>query len=162
IYPIGPIYISLNNAIKDVITFHKSFKHNKLVRINKDLLIFPITLNKTYPLKKEYWSNPSIRYSQFDRLKQFSKILSNYNFYNLIVTPLNYQNLTLLISAIPFPITATDRDIGNFMMKSDFPVDETAKDAANYSIEEPISYNYNTGKLSSSKSKHPSYSHKLN
>ena len=78
----------------------------------------------------------------------FGRLIKNYSFYKLVVTPLNYAKKTIFMSAFPYHATSSEKIIEAFMLNSDFPVDEKSKYAGIYSIEKGFHLNWQTGMLS--------------
>lgn len=131
----------------DMITYIQEWNREKTNALNivDTSVIVPITLQRLYPLKREFWENPSVHYDAFDRLKGFWNAVERPNFYQLLVTPLWVNKELFFHAAIPFYVSSTDRDIESFMLTSDYPVDERAKFAALYTLGIPLRFNWKTG-----------------
>jgi hypothetical protein len=151
VYPISTIYTNLN----EVSAFAREFQENlekgeeQQKSIFESAAIIPIHFVTLFELKPEYWQNPSVHFDASDRAKQFIHVLSHPTFFTLLVTPSRKNEKDEeFIATIPYPITATDRDIERFMTLTDFPVDQSAKYAAIYAFGSPMQYNWETGVMS--------------
>lgn len=93
-----------------------------------------MNLSASYPLKKDFWENPSFEYKDFNRMVSFI---------NVITSPENYKNTChthgCFHKCLYYPDyifkTAVELDIELFMKSSDWYVDPTAKNYALYEIE---------------------------
>lgn len=113
-------------------------------KINDVCAVIPITLVSLYPLKPEYWENPTENYDVFIRGALFNDAVANLPLYKLLVTPIFSidERKWFFNAAIPFKITAKDKEIENFMLHSDYQVDERADSAGIYLFGKPIRYNW--------------------
>lgn len=148
LYPIGPIYNSIQDILSDSRYFGNITSGEDGLSLSEEALILPIKLEKLYPLEKRFWLTPQINYSHLDRLELFSRVASNHSFFKLIVTPLTYGKKTLFMSAFPYYTTANDKIVETFMLTSNFPVDQKAKFAAIYNFEKGVHLNWHTGIIS--------------
>src|SRR5258708_24730045 len=47
--------------------------------------LLPMKFSSTYQLKPEYWHNPSIPFTSTERAKLFLPLVTNYDFYQLLI-----------------------------------------------------------------------------
>lgn len=150
LYPFEVVYPSittLQNSMKKY-----AFDWNKEIANGMEIIdvsiIVPITLETLYPLRKEFWDNPTYHFDDLDRFRGFWRAAAKPSFYKVIVTPQWIGTRVSFQAIIPFYITATRKDIDTFMLYSDYPVDEAAKYAAIYTIGTPLRFNWRTGDVS--------------
>lgn len=144
-YPASQIFTTLAEVSNEAKLLMEIISMRNNLELNSVASILPITLDKLFPLKEQYWHNPNLHYDYFQRMDLFLRMLDMHEFYKLLVTPLHDKNKEIFVSAAPFYITATEADIEKFMLLSDFPVDETAKFAAIYKIGAVQQLNWQTG-----------------
>jgi hypothetical protein len=110
------------------------------IQILNEILVLPLTYESTYPLKKEFWEGSKIEYDEWSRWELMLRASQYYKLYKLIVTSSFHEGKAdILTAAFPFRDGLID-EVEIFMKASDFPVSETSKNAAIYSIEEPIGF----------------------
>lgn len=149
IYPFESIYKDMDELRHDMIDYIDMWMEEKAngIEIVDSSLIVPITFDKLYPLQKNFWDDPTLHYDAFARLKSFWNAAEKPSLYQLVVTPSWSGKKLVFHAAIPFFVSATDADIGRFMLTSDYPVDERAKYAAIYQFGTPLRFNWKTGEL---------------
>lgn len=146
-YPLSSFFTSfddLRSVALDVIESNKSLSTN----IAEETFILPAIFERTWQLKREYWANPNTEYTSMERMKKFIEAVKNYELYKLLVTPAYIKkNNTILCATLPFPVSAPDKTIDQFMLHSDYPVDSSASHAAIYTFEQPYGMNWKTGEI---------------
>ena len=106
-----------------------------------------LTLEREWPLKKEYWKNPELSYDPKQRKELMIKLFATPSFFRLLVTPsTGTDDWGGLAAAMPFSV-GRDEDIEIFMQTSDWPVDPEAQSAALYRIEKVFGYDLETGEM---------------
>src|SRR3989338_4958737 len=147
-YPIGSVYNSIKDIMADSSFFGSNMDVDNKLYVDHNTIVLPIKFEKLFPLEPRFWKKPSVHYSNNERMGLFGRLIKNYPFYKLVVTPLNYAKKTIFMSAFPYHITSGEKIIEAFMLNSDFPVDEKSKYAGIYSIEKGFHLNWQTGMLS--------------
>lgn len=118
--------------------------------IKETILISKIKLDKTVPLKKEFWekSIPNPKYAEIkNKSIETLKAFTNLSKYKILIVPCGKKengNENLRI-AFAFKKSAK-KEISEFMLGSDMYVDPTAKDSALYSVVDIYGMNINDGK----------------
>jgi len=114
--------------------------------LEETALFLPVVFGGLVPLKRAYWENESVLYSNESRMRLFLSALSNFPMYNVLITPWKLKrSVHEFAAAIPLYKSADQKNVEKFMLHSDFPVDEKAKYAALYSFGEPFTINWTTG-----------------
>lgn len=138
---IHPFYLlqkTIAEIVMDIRLIRNEYE-NKDFRIDDVLIIMPVLFHSYVPLKRIYWNDPWITFDPEMRADEFARILDYSDFYRILVTPsLTEKKEEVFAAATPFYKTAKDKDIENFMLTTDFPVDETAKFAALYEPQKPF------------------------
>ncbi|MBI4067163.1 hypothetical protein HY407_02175 [Candidatus Gottesmanbacteria bacterium] len=150
LYPFENVYptiTALQDSMQDYATEWDEEKANGM-EIAEVSIVVPISFAKLYPLRAEFWNNPDLHFEDLDRFRGFWKAASKPEFYKMLVTPTWNGKKLSYHAAIALYITATNREIDNFMLYSDFPVDERAKYAAVYTFGHPLRFNWKTGEVS--------------
>jgi len=105
------------------------------------LLLVPLTFSHLYPLKKEYWDNPSYEIKSIDKAVLFSEAIAKPWLYHLLVTPgLDEKTKKVELSAAFVFKKGAERDLETFMRTSTHPVSPEAKNAAIYNIGDSFGY----------------------
>ncbi len=150
LYPFETVYPSIENLAEEMRNY--SFEWNKEMANGMEIIdvsiIVPLVFHSLYPLRREFWNNPTMNFDDLDRFRGFWKAAAKPHFYKVVVTPQWLRKQVAYHAVVPFYITAQVRDIDAFMMHSDYPVDERAKYAAIYTIGTPLRFNWKTGELS--------------
>ena len=150
IYPFDSVYNSLEEISEQCRT---SFEFNKRINkrwgIHEISIVLPIDFERHFPLKPEYWQNPTATYDDIQRMSLFNEAFTALPLFQLLVTPIfnPRERKWHFNAAIPFKITASDREVESFMLSSDYSVDERAKYAAIYKFGKPIRYNWRKEKV---------------
>jgi hypothetical protein len=144
-YPTTKIYTSITEIINEAKLIEQILPSDQDLVIKESAIIVPLNLQRLYPLKEIFWQKPTIHYDHGHRLRLFMKALDYLSFYNLVVTPITSNSNTFFVGALPILTHAPDKTIENFMLYSDFPVDETSKFAAIYEFGKPLTLNLDTG-----------------
>ena len=111
------------------------------------LSVFPISLSSRYPLRREFWESPDVRFSPQTRTGQFAKISKFPEAYDILVTPWELsKKQPSYLAAMALLRSTGEGVIEQFMLHSDWPVDPLAKFAAVYHMHPPEFYNWMTGK----------------
>ncbi len=109
-------------------------------------IVFPLSFSSNVRLKKEYWDKPTLEYTWADRINSFHKVLENYQFYQLLVTPVAAgKSISLQVSHC-FQITAQEPEISLFLSMTFMSMDMRAKNAALYRFGNPVRFEYESGK----------------
>lgn len=146
LYPLYPLFTSTKmvcertEAIKNEI-------NDLEIEVGNELVVIPVKYLRTFELKREYWTKPTIKYSQSSRMDAFTKLLERPAFHELLVTPTELVGSSFTLTAT-LPVTVNDEAaIELFMKMSDFGVSKRAAHAAIYSIGEPFTLNWQTGEV---------------
>lgn len=115
------------------------------ITISDTAILLPLTISRYFPLKPEYWDEPTSEFDLVSRIPLFNRMLGNTQFYELLVTPGREKNRWYFKSALPIRIGTPDRAIDEFMKRSDWYVDPTAKTCAIYTVGMPWMFNFKTG-----------------
>jgi hypothetical protein len=117
------------------------------VEIDETAILLPVHFVRFFPLEKRFWSKPTVHYDTSIRVSLFSHLLKRSTLYSLLVTPTSEKGKEKFAAAVPFYGNGDDRSLERFMALSDFPVDTAARNAAVYSVSEPITVNWKTGDI---------------
>lgn len=147
-YPNTQIYTSIDQIKKDAELLQESIISQNQLNLNPYGLAVPLNLQRLYRLEVRFWHKPVVHFEHFQRMDMFLKAMENITMYNLVVTPLRIGKNKIFVSAIPLLASKKDRDLEQFMLYSDFPVDETAKYAAIYTCGSPFRLNLKNGDIS--------------
>lgn len=143
IWPLTTLQSDYKDIVKSVRTFQKQVTGKKNGIILPDIcFVMPVLFTRKYPLRKEFWQKPSNPYETSQRLSSFVHAIDKPLLYSLLVTPMKYRNSWRYAAALPIPNSTSDSVIEQFMKTSDWPVEESAKDAAIYSFSTVIIYNW--------------------
>lgn len=145
-YPLDQIFASFDEYQKAAKKFTKEFSIQDLA-VSDTGLLMPIVFTEKFPLKREYWQEPTISYTTQQRVKLFAGAANVHMLYKLLVTPSSLVKRPALNAAATFYTSATPAHIETFMYTSDFPVDETAKHAALYTMDRPFGINWIAGEI---------------
>ena len=146
-YPLDPIFSTFEEYQYSVKQFTKQFSVTDLA-VSDTGLLMPITFMNHFPLKQDYWQKPTVAYSTEQRVKLFGSAANLYDMYKVLITPsILAGKRPMLHAAIPFFLSATHPNMEAFMYTSDFPVDETAKNAGIYKMEKPFAINWVSGEV---------------
>lgn len=99
------------------------------------------------PLKKKYWTKPSMHYDSWDKNSLFTKMLAHPHLYSTLVVPTYIDGKEQELQAVLPMKVVSDKTIENFMQTSDQVVDERAKYAAMYSYGRQKRFNWKTGEI---------------
>ncbi len=105
-------------------------------------VVLPLHFSRLVALKKEYWANPNEAFSDSNRSNPFLKATYAPTIFNMLVTPIKEGDVWRYLAALPISVGSSDVVIEQFMLHSDWPVAETAKHCALYSIDQPFLYNW--------------------
>ncbi len=144
-YTHNEAYITPDQALDTSKKFYKSLKRGKIDALPYIMLV-TMNLSGSYPLKKDFWENPSFEYKDFDRMMSFINVITNPENYKVLVTPTEVSK-NVFTAPIAFLKTAVDLDIELFMRSSDWYVDPTAKTCALYDIEGVVGINVLTREI---------------
>ena len=152
VYPLTPIFYTLEEVAFYIRESEEHFLESEDYSIQESALLLPLHLEKLWPLKEEYWHAPSQHYDGLDRIRLFMEVPKQYQLYKLLVTPsgIDEEHNVFLDAALPIlaSASASDKLLEEFLNRSDYPVLETAKNAALYSFGIPFRFNWQTGKVS--------------
>lgn len=141
-FPLYGLYTSIESINQSVREIEEDLlnKPEPGAQILERGVIVPLRLAEIYPLKPEFWSNPSKHYASEDRIRAFSNMLLSEHPYLMLVTPSRYDDkhkTWQFSTAMPMPLTFNDADLEQFMLTSDYPVESRANAAALYAIRKP-------------------------
>lgn len=151
VVPLDPVFTTSEAAsagVSEVI--NELEKSGNGITIPEECLLFPLKLKSKYPLKKEFWTKPSLEFNTQIRMDSFTKVLENASFYTLLVTPHLFEDKSKiwhLHAAIPIIDPSDKASIDQFMLNSDYIVEPRAKHAAFYTIGEKLRFNWRTGEM---------------
>ena len=142
-FPMPQVYEDPENALKYARQLQAK-KHKESINMIDWCMLTPIIFMEKIPLKKEYWEDPNVKLTMFDRIKAFGKPFVDHKKYKLLVTPLSAKENTFSAPS-PFKKTISKKELIDFMKSSEWYVDPEADSVALYSIEESIGVNFLTG-----------------
>lgn len=117
--------------------------------IHPDGVLVPIRFHSHYPLRKEFWVEPTMKYEGFDRSLLFMPVIRSPELYHVLVVPQFIKGKkTIFNPALPLKNINDTKTIENFMLTSDLVVDGRAKYAAIYSLGKSLRFNWETRKIS--------------
>lgn len=123
-------------------------------------MIIKIRLNRTSPLKKEFWTTETKEKMLLDdlyRIRQYLKMFDNggEKLYKIMVMPAFYdvkKKKWTLTNWLPVKFNITDKDLAKIAIMSDeIQVDNSAKNMALYTIEWVKGFDLDTGNFIKSK-----------
>ncbi len=119
----------------------------KTLKVPEESLVIYLRLEKLYLLQKKFWRKPTIHYDPVERIKLFSSVGLNPQFYKVLVVPTFIDGSKQILEAVlPF-VGDGKKTLENFMMNSDQIVDTRAKYAAIYSCTKLMRFNWKTGDI---------------
>jgi|SRR3990167_9364055 len=148
-YPMTFIYRSLDEVSQVVQEAVKEIQNLGELSVLQHVMLLPLRFVSHYPLRREFWQNPSHHYDSLDRLRTFQPLAKTPQFYKLLVTPtfLDDYGKWHLNATLPLYLSMNESVIEQFMYHSDQSVDERAKCAAIYTFGKPMQYNWETQKV---------------
>lgn len=151
VFPMKQVYPDLEIVKDPIIEIVEHIKKKRSeVEVSFECAVVPISFKKIIPLKREYWEGQHESYNYDFHLSLFIRLLHKPEFHKLLVVPTDFfpdLNYFKLEAALPLKITAGDIEIEQFIKGSDYEVHETASHAAIYFLNNPFSYNWETGKV---------------
>lgn len=149
LFPLHDIYMSLDEISKDIescaVAIEKSQEED--MSVHDHALLIPLKFENHYSLKKEYWENPSEKYTSEDRARAFLHTMGEKKLQKqLLVTPNPFEKgkeTGGFAAALPF-FEKDAHMIEHFMRKSDWPVEIKAKESAIYMMEDIVVFNWKT------------------
>lgn len=149
LFPLHNIYTSLDEIAKDIkscaLEIDRAEKGE--MSVHDHALLLPLTFEKHYLLKKEFWANPTEHYTSEDRARAFLHTMGEKKFQRqLLVTPNPIgkgSNTGGFAAALPF-FQKDGHMIEHFMRKSDWPVEIKAKESAIYAMGDIVLFNWKT------------------
>lgn len=144
VFPLYGLYTSIDGIGESIRELEAEFRkygnhQNKIMDLG---IVIPLVFNETYPLKRIHWANPSKHYAMEDRMRDFTKSLLSDDPYIMLVTPREYEEKSKTWQfniAFPLSLTASDEELENFLLTSDYPVEERANSVAIYGMQKPKS-----------------------
>ncbi len=140
-----------DKCIEDFIIGINKLANEDKIKVLEYTMIIPITLEKLFPLKKDYWTKGKIDPKYDDKFFAFLPAISNRSFYKILVEPCEYVKKTNhweLHVAYPFSVFDDDKEVEKYIYGSDNVVDTRAKYVALYLFGEAKRYNWKTGEIS--------------
>ena len=134
--------------VEDVPLFIQEYKDElwrlgAQIELRNTCVLLTATLSHRYPLRREFWLQPTQEFSFDQRSELFVKALAVPTMYSLLVTPsTNKGDLWKFSAAMPFLNTTPESAIEQFMLHSTWPVSEKAKNAAIYTFSEVREYDW--------------------
>ena len=136
-------------TIEDVPLFIQDYK-DELLRLGESIELLDtcdlltVTLSRKYPLRREFWFQPTEEFSFDQRNAMFEKAFAAPAMYSLLVTPNTSEgdDTWKFSAAMPFLNTTPDTSIEQFMLHSTWAVSEMAKNAAIYISSEVREYDW--------------------
>jgi hypothetical protein len=131
----------------DDIQLHIETANLETLRVPEDAVVTYLKFERLYPLQRKFWRKPTIHYTQWERIKLFSPVVLNPQFYKVLVVPTFIDSSKQTLEAVlPF-IGEEEKTIKNFMLNSDQVVDQSAKFAAIYTCTKAMHFNWKTGDI---------------
>lgn len=135
--------------IADVPLFIQEYKDEILrlgerIELRHTCVLLAVTLSRRYPLRREFWLQPTEEFSFDQRSDLFVRALAAPAMYSLLVTPNTSEgdDRWRYSAAMPFLNTTPEASIEQFMLHSTWPVSEMAKNAAIYTLSEVREYDW--------------------
>lgn len=143
LFPNRKIHVQVESIVRDIKELEAVLtKDGETYSILQSCIILPLRLSRLLPLKKEYWANPTAIFAESNRSSTFMKAIYNPSLFTMLVTPSKEGDIWRYLAALPIPISSSDSVIEQFMLHSDWPVAETAKQCSIYTIEQPFLYDW--------------------
>lgn len=155
IIPMFQVFYNLDEISKTLAEAEDTFKENGVL-LSETCMVYRITKNRLYPLKKEYWKGEHMPYTAEGRVPEFKKLMEHPEMFEILVTPSRYLDKEKewgFTAALPMKAGTTDKVIEQFMFASDTVVEERAKSAAIYTVVKPMKYFWRKNKIEPPKSK---------
>jgi len=147
IYPFPKIYTDIKDFSEEIDQIEEEFSH-PFMAVDEVGFIIPIAFEKKVPLKTAYWNSPSMNYSSDQRINLFYHVIRQYELFHMLVTPWRLsKKVQELSAAIPLYRSSEKERIEQFMMHSNYPVDEKGKFAALYSCGKAMGVKWKTGEF---------------
>ncbi|MBP9719353.1 MAG: hypothetical protein KBD46_02700, partial [Candidatus Levybacteria bacterium] len=149
LFPLHDIYTSLDEIAKDIesCAVEVAKSPSGAMSVHDHALLLPLTFEKHYPLKKEYWENPTEKYTSDDRTRAFLRTMEEKKYQRkLLVTPNPIgkgRNTGGFAAALPF-FEKDAKMIEHFMRQSDWSVEIKAKESAIYVMGDIMVFNWKT------------------
>ncbi len=150
VYPLTPIFYTLDEVAFYIRESEEHFLESEEYSIQETGLLIPLHKDRLLPLKEEYWYGPTEHFDGLDRMRLFMGIPPKYQMYKLLVTPsgMDDEQNIFLDAVLPVLYSAPDRLIEGFLKTSDYPVLESAREVAIYSLGTPFRFNWQTEEIS--------------
>ncbi len=143
LYPCRKVHVQIEEIVRDIKELETVLTSDgERYSILESCIILPLRFSRLLALKKEYWSNPTETFADANRSNPFVKSIYNFQMFSMLVTPSKDGDVWRYLAALPLPNSTSDSLIEQFMLHSDWPVAETAKHSALYSLEQPFVYNW--------------------
>lgn len=143
LFPNRKVHIQTEDIVRDIKELENSLtKDGEAYSILESCIVLPLRFSRLVPLKKEYWANPTETFADANRSMPFVKAIYNFSLFSMLVTPSKEGDMWRYQAALPISVGSSDMAIEQFMLHSDWPVAETAKHCALYTIEQPFLYNW--------------------
>lgn len=150
--PLDGIYETVEEAADATHDVLQQLGETEHITVPEECLLVPITLHSLFPMKRGYWSKPTLSYDQQLRVKAFSNVADCPSLYNLLVTPYLYDEMNdiwHLNATIPLVGDEHTNIIERFMKNSDQIVEPRAKYSAVYSLGDKLQFNWQTKEVKS-------------
>lgn len=143
VYPHSQVFPTKEHIKTELLAFRKDMQDSHGVTLFETCLLMPVFFEADFPLRPEFWEHPDTDYTHNDRRSTFLAASVNAGLHKLLVTPSKtkkegWQHL----AALAFPVSTPMQTLEQFMMTSNWPVEETAKNAAIYTFGEPRMYDW--------------------
>jgi hypothetical protein len=151
--PLESIYTTPVGASDAVHQLLNQLGPTEHVTVTEESLLIPVTFNSLFPMRPDFWTKPTLKYTQQLRVQSFAPITEYPAIYSLLVTPYLYEeneNVWHLNATLPFihnDSVKTHALLEQFMLTSDQVVESKAKYSAIYTLGDKKQFNWKTGKI---------------
>jgi len=148
LYPMIPLFASIDQAVKYVERDEKRYIKRRIFPYGA--AVYKLVCQDRLPLKKEYWTKTTGEIGSYERMMAFLELSKHPLLYRVVVVPRYYDKKIKDFNyavAHPFYVSSDNRPLEMYMLKSQMPVDEKAKSAAIYGIEEVFGWGWESKKL---------------
>ena len=146
-YPSKEIFPAINDALENVVYDKKAFIKVDDLYFQDVALLIPLTFESLYPLRREFWDDEIHDFTFTDRVAAFIKASVSPDLNQVLVTPGLFGKKWRFSAAVPFLPTADNKTLEQFMLHSNWPVDERAKYAGIYKMEKSVYINLKTRQI---------------
>lgn len=139
------VHVKPEDIVRDIKDLENALSRDgEIYMILESCVLLPLQFSRLVPLKREYWENPTESFSDINRSTPFIHAIYNPSLFSMLITPSKEGDLWRYQAALPISMGSTNAVIEQFMLHSDWPVAETARQCALYKIGQPFLYNWLT------------------